>query len=314
MVREGGPPLSSWASGSPSPHTSSRTTDLSSRPGSLDRMAGSISHWGCKHSQRCWGWPVACGPLLHPPCPRALFRALLIWLIPLVKAMVFPVVMCGCESWTIKKAELKNWCFWTVVLKKALESPLDCKEIQPVHPKGDQSWIFFGRNDADTVILWPPDVKNRLTGKDPDSGKDWRWEEKGTTENEMVGWHHQWGGHEFEQALGVGDGQGSLMCYSPWGHKESDATERLNRTELNLTDVIPSQIFSPRTVISISTKHGRYWVWGHSCWRHTPCPPVAWTLSSRCSALDRPAFLLLLYLAVFLDIKSFYVPRNGKAE
>ena len=119
----------------------------------------------------------------------------------LVKAMVFPVVMSGYESWTLKKSwALKNWCFWTVVLEKTLESPLDCKEIQPVHPKGNQSWLFTGRTDieAETPILWPPDVKNWLTGKDPDDEKDWRWEEKGTTEDEMVGWHHQCDGHEFE--------------------------------------------------------------------------------------------------------------------
>ena len=102
--------------------------------------------------------------------------------------MVFPVVMYGCESWTVKKAEPKNWCFWTVVLEKTLESPLDCKEIQPVHPKGNQSWIFIGRTDAEveTPILWPCDAKNWLIEKDPDAGKDWRQEEKGTTEDEMV--------------------------------------------------------------------------------------------------------------------------------
>ena len=107
----------------------------------------------------------------------------------LVKAMVFAVVMYGCESWTIKKAELKNWCFWTVVLEKTLESPLDCKEIQPVHPKGDQPWIFIGKTDAEpeTPILWPPEAKNWLIGKDPEAGKDWRWEEKGMTEDEMDG-------------------------------------------------------------------------------------------------------------------------------
>ena len=119
----------------------------------------------------------------------------------LVKAMVFPVVMYGCESWTIKKNWApKNWCFWTVVLEKTLESPLVYKEIQPVHPKGDQSWVFTGKTDveAETPILWPPDVKNWLTGKDPDAGKDWRQEEKGTTEDEMVGWYHRLNGHEFE--------------------------------------------------------------------------------------------------------------------
>ena len=104
-------------------------------------------------------------------------------------------------------------------LEKTLESPLDCKEIQQVYPKGNQSWIFTGRTDAEAEIpiLWPPDMKNWLTGKDPDAWKDSRWEEKGTTEDEMVGWHHCLDGHEFEQALGVGDGQGSLACFSPWG-------------------------------------------------------------------------------------------------
>ena len=112
------------------------------------------------------------------------------------------------ESWA-----LKNWCLWTVVLEKTLESPLDCKEIQPVHPQGNQSWIFIGRTDVEVEAppLWPPDVKNWLTGKDPDTGKDWRQEEKGTTEDEMVGWHPQL---KFEQAPAVGDGQGSLACWS----------------------------------------------------------------------------------------------------
>ena len=119
----------------------------------------------------------------------------------LVKAMVFPVVMYGCESWTHKESWVpKNWCFWTLVLEKTLESPLDCEEIQPVHPKGNQSWIFIGRADAEakTPILWPPDAKSWLIGKDPDAGKNWRQEEKGTTEDEMVGWHHHLEGHEFE--------------------------------------------------------------------------------------------------------------------
>jgi len=125
----------------------------------------------------------------------------------LVKAMVFPVVMYGCESWTVKKAQ-KNWCFWSVVLEKTLESPLDCKEIQPVHPKGDESLVFIGRTDveAETPILWPPDVKSWIIGKDPDAGKDWGQEEKGTTEDEMVGWHHRLNGHGFGWTPGVGDG------------------------------------------------------------------------------------------------------------
>ena len=147
--------------------------------------------------------------------------------------MVFPVVMYRCESWTIKKAEWKNWCFWTVMLEETLQSPLDCKEIQPVHPKGDQSWVSIRRTDAEVEapILWPPDVRNWLIGKDPDAGKDWGRQEKGTTEDEMVGWHHWLNGHEFEQALGVGDGQGGLVCCSPWCHKELDTTEWLNWTD-----------------------------------------------------------------------------------
>ena len=138
------------------------------------------------------------------------------------------------ESW-----EPKNWWFWTVVLEKILECPLDCKKIQPVHPKGNQSWIFTGRTDAETetLILWPPDVKNWFIRKDPDAGKDWRQEEKGRTEDEVVGWHHRLNRHEFEQAPGIGDGQGSLACCSPWGLKESDTTKGLNWTELNWTEL-----------------------------------------------------------------------------
>ena len=159
----------------------------------------------------------------------------------LVKAMVFLVVMYGCELDYKESWVPKNWCFWTVVLEKTLESPLDCKEIQPVNPKGNQSWIFTGRTDveAETPILWLPYVKNWLIWKDPDAGKYWRWEEKGMTEDEMVGWHHWLNGHEFEQAPGVGDGQGSLVCCIPWGCKESDMTEWLNWTELNKSRLNP---------------------------------------------------------------------------
>ena len=116
---------------------------------------------------------------------------------------------------------LKNWCFWAVMLEKTLESPLDCKEIKLVNPKRNQSWIFIGRTDAEAEapILWPPDVKTWLIGIDPDAGKDWRQEEKGMTEGEMVQWHHQLGRYEFEHALGAGDGQGTLECYRPWGCK-----------------------------------------------------------------------------------------------
>ena len=132
------------------------------------------------------------------------------------------------ESWA-----LKNWCFWTVVLEKILDSPLDSQEIQPVNPKGNQSWIFIGRTDAEaeTLILWPHDAKNWLFRKDPDAGKNWRHEEKGMTEDEMVGWHHWLDGHEFEQAPGDGDGQGSPACCSPRGCKQSDMTEQLNWTD-----------------------------------------------------------------------------------
>ena len=132
------------------------------------------------------------------------------------------------ESWA-----MKNCCFWAVVLEKTLESPLDCKEIQPVHPKGEQSWVFIARTDveAETPILWPPDAKCWLIWKDSDAGKDWRQEEKGTTEDEIVGWYHRLDRHEFEQALRVGDGQGSLACCSPRGRKEVDTTEWLNWTE-----------------------------------------------------------------------------------
>ena len=145
-----------------------------------------------------------------------------------VKAMVFPIVMYGCESWTIKTAEHRSidafelWCW-----RRLLKSALDCKEIQPVHAKRNQSWIFIGRTDveAETLILWPPD-ENWLIGKDPGAGKDWRQEEKGATEDEMIGWHHWLSGQEFEQALGAGDGQGGLTCCSPWGCKRlSDWTE-----------------------------------------------------------------------------------------
>ena len=126
------------------------------------------------------------------------------------------------ESWAPK-----NWCFWDVVLEKTPESPLDCKEIKPVHSEGDQPWDFFGRNDAkaETPVLWPPHAKSWLIGKDSDAGRDW-----GQEEDEMAGWHHRLGGHGFGWTLGVGDGQGGLACCDSWGRKESDTTERLNWT------------------------------------------------------------------------------------
>ena len=125
------------------------------------------------------------------------------------------------ESW-----KPKNWCFWTVVLEKTLESPLYCKKIQPVHPKENQSWIFIGRTDAEaeTPVLWPPHAKSWLNGKDSDAGRDWGQEEKGKTEDEMAGWRHWLDGSESEWTPGVGDGQGGLACCNSWGHKESDTT------------------------------------------------------------------------------------------
>ena len=133
---------------------------------------------------------------------------------------------------------------WTEVLVKTLESPLDCREIQPVHPK-DQSWVFIGRTDAkpETPILWPPDAKSWLIGKDPDPGRDLGQEKKGMTEDEMARWHHQLDGHEFGWTLGVGDGQGGLVCCNSWGCKESDMTERLNWTELMPFWIFKSSMF-----------------------------------------------------------------------
>ena len=133
------------------------------------------------------------------------------------------------ESW-----DLKNWCFWTVVLEKTLEGPLDSKEVQPVNPKGNQSWIFIGRTDAKAAIpiLGSPEVKSWLIWKEPDSGKYWQQEETGTTEDEMFGWHHWLNGHEFEQIPADNEAQGSLMCCSPWGQKESDTIEPLNSNNI----------------------------------------------------------------------------------
>ena len=134
------------------------------------------------------------------------------------------------EGWA-----LKSWCIWTVVLEKTLESPLDCKEIQPVHSEGDQPWDLFGSNDAkaEAAVLWTPHAKSWLTGKDSDAGRDWGQEEKGPIEDEMAGWHHWLNGCESEWTPGDGDGQGGLVCCDSWGRKKSDTTERLNWTELN---------------------------------------------------------------------------------
>ena len=146
--------------------------------------------------------------------------------VQLSKLCFFSVVMYRCESWSIKKAECRKIDAFELWWWKSLESPLDCREIQPVHPKGNQPWIFIARTDAEAAapILWPPDVKSLLIGKDPDAGKDWGQEEKEVAEDEMVGWHHQLNGREFEQTLGGSDKQGSLAHCCPRGHKELDTT------------------------------------------------------------------------------------------
>ena len=140
--------------------------------------------------------------------------------------------------WDLSNKEgwmLKNWCFSTLVLEKTLESAFDCKEIKPVNHKGNQPWIFFERNaEVEAPILWPSNAKNQFIGKDPDAGKDWRQEEKGITEDEMVGWHHQLKGREFVQTPGDGEGQGNMACCSPWSHEELNTTEQLNNNNKNM--------------------------------------------------------------------------------
>ena len=192
------------------------------------------------------------------------------------------------ESWAPK-----NWCFWTVVLEKTLASPLDCKEIQPVHSKGDQSWVFFGRNDAkaETPVLWPPHAKGWLIGKDSDAGRDWGQEEKGTTEDEMAGWHHWLDGRESEWTPGLSDGQGGLACCDSWGCKESDTTEQLNWTEL--TDLqnmgwaslnMPSRLISSLFTPHLSSPYLRN-PWGAIkgiCYSFCLSLAAAWVLIKPC--------------------------------
>ena len=146
----------------------------------------------------------------------------------ILKAMVLPVVTYRCESWTTNKAECWRIYVFKLVLEKTLESPLDCKEIKPVNPTGNQPWLFIGRTDAEAEaeapILWPPDAKSRLIGKDPDAGKGWG-KKKGTTEDEMVGWHHWLNGHGSEPTRGDSEGQGGQACWRSWGRQESDTNE-----------------------------------------------------------------------------------------
>ena len=157
------------------------------------------------------------------------------------------------EGWTPK-----NRCFWTVMLEKTLESSLDCKEVKPVNPKGNQSWVFFRRIDveAEAPVIWPPDAKSQIIGKDPDAGKDRKQEEKGMTEDKMVGWHHWLNGYEFEKAPGDGEGQGILACCSPWGHKELDMTEQLNHNNCSMS----SSNYCCLTCTKASQKSGKV-VW-----------------------------------------------------
>ena len=202
----------------------------------------------------------------------------------------------------------KNWFFWSVVLEKALESPLDCKEIQPVRSEGDQPWDFFGRNDAkaETPVLWPPYAKSWLIGKDPDAGKEWGQEKKGTTEDEMAGWHHQLHGHGFGWILGVGDGQWSLVWCNSWCGKESDTTEQLNWTEVPYILIFKLWTFKDVNVLREMTEtRGRrinwrteeihdagndkriFFIWGDTVSTEPKCGPVDEDCSrhSECSSV-----------------------------
>ena len=216
-----------------------------------------VGTWGCVHSSHTFFFSfsywntsidfsyfildVRAVRIIHQKWSYAFWYIVLVLVAQLYLTLCDPMA-CGPPGSSVdgilqgRIRALKSWCFWTVVLEKTLESPLDCKEIQPVHPKGDQSWVFIGRTDveAETPIHWPPDAKSWLIGKDPDAGKDWGQEEKGTTKDEMVGWHHRLGRHGFGWILEVGDGQGGLSCCGSWGRKESDTTEWLSWTELTL--------------------------------------------------------------------------------
>ena len=213
------------------------------------------------------------------------------------------------ESWA-----LRNWCFWTVVLEKTLESPLDCKEIQPVHSIGDQSWVFFGRNDAkaEAPVLWPPHGKSWLIGKDSDARRDWGQEEKGMTEDEMAGWHQWLDGLEFEWTLGVGDGQGGLACCNSWGRRVGhDWVTELNWTEwLKIVHIYYLQSFMDQesrfglfgvSAQGITSLHSRCWLgcifikrlnWGRSLFYTYSC---CWQNSFSCGGMvEGPNFLLVV--------------------
>ena len=209
--------------------------------------------------------------------------------------MAFPVVMYACESWDYKESWApKNWCFWTVVLEKTLESPFNCKEIKPVNPKENQSWILMGRTDAEaeSPVLWPPDVKNWLIWKDPDAGKDWRWEEKGTT-----GWDGWMASLTWWTWVWVSSGSwwqtGSLACCSPWGCKE--LTQRLNWTKLNCPGQTAASRGSQRLPVISLSKEELWFCEGQNGnfrdWKMRPCSWVEndlfiWTISLPCSVLS----------------------------
>ena len=183
------------------------------------------------------------------------------------------------ESWAPK-----NWCFWTVVLEKTLESPLDCKEIQPVHSKGDQSWVFFGRTDAkaETPVLWPPHAKSWLIGKDSDARRDWGQEEKGTTEDEMAGWHHWLNGREFEWTPGVSNGQAGLVCCNSWGHRVGHDWA----TELNWVVVVKVAQLCPTLRLYALCMNYSMTVAFHVAWNpsgHFWAYPRLWRGTSQCT-------------------------------
>jgi len=212
------------------------------------------------------------------------------------------------ESWV-----LKNWCFWTVVLEKTLESPLDCKKIQLVHSKGDQSWLFFGRNDAkaETPVLWPLGVKSWLIGKDSDAGRDWGEQEKGTTEDEMAGWHHQLDGHELEWTPGVGDGQGGLACCNSWDCKESDTTEWLNWTELKWLSTHAHIVLGEKALVWIGCRSGR-WVLAEGTYHkliqlsHSNQQLIPIVNSWHCKRIEGKKFKLL---NISLTMSTGHIPK-----